>query len=91
MQGIQSFIAHDLFELLDSDPAHQNTMASVSFFEIYGGRCQDLLNNRNRLCVREDGHGEVVVADLKEIPVDTAQNLAAVIDAGNRNRYVTSV
>jgi kinesin family protein 2/24 len=61
-------------------------MISISFFEIYGGRCQDLLNNRNRLTVREDGHGEVVVADLKEIPVDTAANLAAIIDAGNRNR-----
>jgi hypothetical protein len=31
----------------------------VSFFEIYGGRCQDLLNNRQRLNIREDGAGEV--------------------------------
>ena len=47
----------------------------MSFFEIYGGRCQDLLNNRNRLVVREDGQGDVVVADLTEIPVDTKVSL----------------
>jgi kinesin family member 2/24 len=48
---------------------------TVSFFEIYGGRCQDLLNNRNRLIVREDGQGDVCVADLTEIPVDTKVSL----------------
>ena len=52
--------------------SHQVT---VSFFEIYGGRCQDLLNNRNRLIVREDGQGDVVVGDLTEIPVDTKVSL----------------
>ena len=41
----------------------------MSYFEIYGGRCQDLLNSRERLNVREDGNGEVVVSDLMEIQV----------------------
>ena len=47
----------------------------MSFFEIYGGRCQDLLNERSELSVREDGQGEVVVADLTEVPVDLAEAL----------------
>lgn len=58
----------------------------VSYFEIYGGRCQDLLNNRQRLNVREDGNGEVVVSDLLEVAADTAESLQNIIDAGNRNR-----
>ena len=36
--------------------------------------------------MREDGQGEVVVADLTEVPVTDAPALEAVIDAGNRNR-----
>ena len=59
---------------------------AVSFFEIYGGRCQDLLNERSKLSVREDGQGEVVVADLTEVPVADAQALGDVIDNGNANR-----
>ena len=59
---------------------------AVSFFEIYGGRCQDLLNERSKLSVREDGQGEVVVADLTEVPVSDAQALGDVIDNGNANR-----
>ena len=35
-----------------------------------------------QLCVREDGQGEVVVADLTEVPVQDAAALEAVIDAG---------
>jgi kinesin family member 2/24 len=86
MVGIQNFIAHDLYRLLSDDPAFMNVQVAVSFFEIYGGRCQDLLNNRNKLCVREDGQGEVVVAELMELPVDSVMALEAVIDAGNKNR-----
>ena len=51
-----------------------------------GGRCQDLLNDRNKLVVREDGNGEVVVADLLEVQVSSAEDMLAVIDSGNRKR-----
>ena len=61
--------------LLASDPTFANTQVAVSFFEIYGGRCQDLLNERSKLSVHEDGQGEVVVADLTEVPVDSAEAL----------------
>ena len=54
-------MAQDLFAELDQRPEH-GLLVFVSFFEIYGGRCQDLLNNRYRLEVREDGKGEVVIA-----------------------------
>ena len=44
------------------------------------------MNERSKLSVREDGQGEVVVADLTEVPVADAQALGDVIDNGNANR-----
>ena len=58
----------------------------VSFFEIYGGRCQDLLNRRHRLVVREDGKGEVHIAGLEEVSVSSEEDLHALIEQGNRIR-----
>lgn len=52
----------------------------VSFFEIYGGRCQDLLNNRHRLVVREDGRGDVVITGLEECEAQTEEDLLAAIE-----------
>lgn len=33
----------------------------VSFFEIYGGRCYDLLNNKNKLNILEDKNSNVAL------------------------------
>lgn len=88
MQGIQSFAAEDLFAALAEFEAQsgQEAYVYVSYFEIYGGRCQDLLNSRQRLNVREDGNGEVVVSDLMELQAESAQALQNIIETGNRNR-----
>lgn len=61
-------------------------MHCIALYCIDGGRCQDLLNERNKLIVREDGNGEVVVADLLEVQVTTAEDMLAVIDSGNSKR-----
>lgn len=81
MVGVQRFLAEDMFRALQT-----GTQVFVSFFEIYGGRCQDLLNDRARLNIREDGGGEVVVGDLSEMQVRSAEEMLAVIDIGNSNR-----
>lgn len=88
MQGIQSSVADDLFALLrhQEDENGTRTEVFVSYFEIYGGRCQDLLNSRQRLNVREDGAGEVVVGDLMEMQADDVEALHNIIETGNRNR-----
>ena len=44
------------------------------------------MNHRNRLNVREDGNGEVVVAELEELEVSSAEDMMSVIDMGNQNR-----
>jgi len=35
---------------------------SISFFEIYGGRCYDLMNNHNKLAILEDKNQNVEIS-----------------------------
>ena len=87
MQGIQKYMAADLYAELANDPAkYGGIQVFVSYFEIYGGRCQDLLNNRQRLQVREDGTGEVIVGDLQEFAAESTDALGEIIELGNQNR-----
>jgi kinesin family protein 2/24 len=76
----------DLYAHLGASEKTSSIAVLVSYFEIYGGRCQDLLNNRLRLQVREDGSGDVVVGDLQEIAADTPESLSEIIEIGNQNR-----
>ena len=40
MVSIQKFIADDIFYLLESEDKYDNLTIGITFFEIYGGRCQ---------------------------------------------------
>jgi len=44
MNGLQELIVNELFEL-----ARKGFSVTVSYFEIYGGRCLDLLNEKSVL------------------------------------------
>lgn len=88
MQGIQSYVTSDLYSLIEEyeDRSGSPIQVFVSYFEIYGGRCQDLLNSRQRLNVREDGAGEVCVTGLMEVEAGSIESLNNIIETGNRNR-----
>ena len=92
MGGIQKLVAEDIFSTLsknscfDKGCSLQNTQVSIAIFEIYGGRINDLLNNRNRLKVLEDGRGEVVISGLKEDEVESPSAFLSLIDKGHNNR-----
>jgi len=95
MGGIQAMVAEDLFLLISNDHGLNlnqggcnvdDTAVMVSFFEIYGGRIQDLLNKRNRLKVLEDGKGEVVITGLREFEADDAKHLLGLIESANKKR-----
>ncbi len=86
MVGIQASLVEDLWRELGSHDKYSRYQVFVSYFEIYGGRCQDLLNGRQRLQVREDGGGDVVVGDLHEEEVSDGPSLHAVMELGNTNR-----
>ena len=50
-------------------------MISASFFEIYGGQVYDLLNNRARLLVQEDGRQQVQVTGLTEFAMESVEEV----------------
>jgi len=58
----------------------------VSFFEIYGGRLYDLLNNKNKLNVLEDKNQKVQIFGLEEVLVSTPEYMRDVIEEGNAVR-----
>ena len=102
MGGIQTMVAEDLYLLLEeasktnatstttdattSPCSLDDTAVYVTFFEIYGGRIQDLLNERKRLKVLEDGKGEVQITGLEEFEAVDAEQFLSLIDAGNDKR-----
>mmetsp|Transcript_48376 Transcript_48376/g.89712 ORF Transcript_48376/g.89712 Transcript_48376/m.89712 type:complete len:282 (-) Transcript_48376:21-866(-) len=91
MGGIQSMVAEDLFEILSgrhgggagNSCTLEDTAVTVTFFEIYGGRIQDLLNERKRLKLLEDGKGEVVISGLEEFEANGPDQFFTLLDAGN--------
>ncbi|KAM3360024.1 hypothetical protein P3S68_019735 [Capsicum galapagoense] len=54
-----------------------------SFFEIYGGKLFDLLNDRKKLYIREDGKQQVCIVGLQEYRVSDVEMIKEIIDRGN--------
>ena len=87
MTKLQDMAADDIFKTLESKKyENDNLGVRVSFFEIYGGRCIDLLNNRSRLSIREDGKGNVVVCGLCEQECHDASEMLEVMRIGHQAR-----
>ena len=61
-------------------------MYKVSFFEIYGGRLYDLLNNRAKLLVQEDANQKIQISGLNDKEVKTPDAMLKVIEFGNAAR-----
>ncbi len=58
----------------------------VSFFEIYGGRLYDLLNNKNKLQVLEDKNQKVQIFGLEEKLASSPDEMRMIIDMANSIR-----
>lgn len=61
MNGIQQLVVHEMFKVLNN-----SLTVCVSFFEIYGGRCLDLLNNKEALNIMEDQNNSIQIPGLSE-------------------------
>ncbi|XP_057812879.2 kinesin-like protein KIN-13A [Cryptomeria japonica] len=62
----------------------------LSFFEIYGGKLFDLLSDRRKLCMREDGRQQVCIVGLQEFEVSDVQVVRDYIEKGNASRSTGS-
>ena len=83
--GLYKLAAHDLV----SRVAHHGTLVlGVSFFEVYRGLVLDLLGERARLEVLEDGKGRVQIVGLREEPIYHVDDLLHLVRQAEELRAV---
>ncbi|CAK9310483.1 unnamed protein product [Citrullus colocynthis] len=76
----------DILRLMHHTYRNQGFHLLVSFFEIYGGKLYDLLNDRKKLCMREDGKQQVCIVGLQEYKVSDVETIGELIEKGNATR-----
>lgn len=86
-KGIYAMAARDVFVYLKS-PKYKplNLIVSASFFEIYSGKVFDLLADKAKLRVLEDGKQQVQIVGLTEKVVDNVDEVLKLIHHGNAAR-----
>ncbi|CAI6352872.1 unnamed protein product [Macrosiphum euphorbiae] len=86
-KGIYAMAAKDVFRFLNS-PSYSplNLVVTASFFEIYSGKVFDLLGDKAKLRVLEDGMQKVQVVGLTEKVVNTVDEVLKIINDGNSAR-----
>ena len=80
--GLYACAAHDIFKRASK----QNMSVFASFYEIYGRKLFDLLNNRSKLFAREDADKVINICGLTEYPVSDIQGLFDLIAKGSDYR-----
>ncbi|KHN02960.1 Kinesin-like protein KIF2C [Glycine soja] len=91
MQPLPLRAAEDLVRQLHR-PVYRNQRFKLwlSYFEIYGGKLFDLLSDRKKLCMREDGRQQVCIVGLQEFEVSDVQIVKEFIEKGNAARSTGS-
>ena len=84
MKGIQNLAIESLFQ--ESQKIKKKFEFYISFFEIYGGRLYDLLNNKNKLQVFDDSKGITQIYGLQEILAETKEDMLLIIEKANSIR-----
>ncbi|KAK9003249.1 hypothetical protein V6N11_060813 [Hibiscus sabdariffa] len=82
-QDLVRYLNHPLYR-------HQNFKLWLGFYEIYGGKLYDLLSERKRLFMREDGKQQVCIVGLQEFEVSDVQMVKEYIERGNAARSTGS-
>lgn len=89
VKGLYLLAAQDIFGYIEM-PEYSKFTVLLSFYEIYCGKLYDLLNNKNKLTVREDGKQNVNIIGLQQYQVRSVEKLMEIINFGNSMR-VTGV
>ncbi|KAG1692835.1 hypothetical protein DVH05_024448 [Phytophthora capsici] len=77
MSGLFQFIANDLFMELVGDV---DFVVSVSAIEIVGSKCHDLIHDRAKVLVCDDGEGNTGLVGTTEVEADSTNALLEVLD-----------
>ncbi|KAG0500423.1 hypothetical protein HPP92_000495 [Vanilla planifolia] len=86
MQPLPLRASQDILRLMNHTYRNQGLQLFVSFFEIYGGKLFDLLSDRRKLCMREDGKQQVCIVGLQEYRVSYVETIRELIERGNASR-----
>ncbi|KAL5729277.1 Kinesin-like protein KIN-13B [Ranunculus cassubicifolius] len=86
MQPLPLKASQDILRLMNHTYRNQGFHLYVSFFEIYGGKLYDLLNERRKLMMREDGKQQVCIVGLQEYKVTSVDPIGELIEKGNATR-----
>ncbi|CAN0878244.1 Kinesin-like protein KIN-13B [Linum grandiflorum] len=78
--------SRDILRLMQHTYRNQGFQLFVSFFEIYGGKLFDLLGERKKLCMREDGKQQVCIVGLQEYRVSDVEAIKELIEKGSSTR-----
>ncbi|XP_010542244.1 PREDICTED: kinesin-like protein KIN-13B [Tarenaya hassleriana] len=78
--------SRDILRLMHHTYRNQGLQLFVSFFEIYGGKLFDLLSDRKKLCMREDGKQQVCIVGLQEYRVSDTETIKDLIEKGSATR-----
>ena len=84
MKGIENLAIESLFQEIKK--MNKKFEILISFFEIYGGRLYDLLNNKNKLQVFDDSKGVTQIFGLQEFVAETPEDMRLIIDKANAVR-----
>ena len=87
--GLYVLAARDIFTLLLSKN-YNHLRVHASFYEIYGGKLFDLLNQRRRLRCLEDAQKRAIIVGLREEPVVSVEELMSLIEHGHNVRSTGS-
>ncbi|KAI0524349.1 hypothetical protein KFK09_003716 [Dendrobium nobile] len=86
MQPLPLRASQDILRLMNRAYRNQGLQLFFSFFEIYGGKVYDLLSDRRKLCMREDGKQQVCIVGLQEFRVSNVETIRELIEKGNATR-----
>ena len=86
MKGSNETAISDLFALAKTQYADKKPSFHISFFEIYGGKLFDLLNQRSKLNVLEDRNQKVQIQGLKEELVTNEEETIQMIEFAHSER-----
>ncbi|PNF20182.1 Kinesin-like protein Klp10A [Cryptotermes secundus] len=86
-KGIYAMAAEDIFKYLKSSEYKDlNLRVSASYFEIYNSDVFDLLANKVKLRILEDGDHQVNIVGLTDILVKSVDEVIELIKLGNISR-----
>ncbi|XP_015595698.1 kinesin-like protein KIF18A [Cephus cinctus] len=84
--GITYRTMAELFMQINAQKDQRDFTLGVSYLEIYNENVQDLLQKGNPLQIRDDGRSGIIVAGLKVMAIQSADELLALLAKGNKSR-----